>query len=112
MQFINKKLSKSETLSLRKEFGDYIKLTVDVANKWVVAGSELHADGERLLLERGSKQDNIWGGGINFVDKQIDTTAVLNLRPRFGNDSLEILKVEIRKEFRAIIKEYFSKLWQ
>lgn len=99
-------------MGLRKKYGDYIKLTIDVKNKWVIAGGELHADGEKLLIERGSNQDDVWGGGISFTDKQIDTTAVLNIRPRLGNDNLEILDAEIRKKFHAIVKEYFETLWR
>lgn len=84
MDFIDNKLSKDEIINLRRKYGDYIKLTVDVENKWLVIGGELHADGEKILLGRGSKQNDIWGGGINMIDKQVDTTAVLNVRPRLG----------------------------
>jgi hypothetical protein len=111
VKLIDKKLTKEEITGLRKKYGDYIKLTIDVENEWVVVGGELHADGEKILLERGSRQDNIWGGGINFTDKIIDTTAVLNIRPRLNNDNLEILDAEIRKKFHAIVTEYFAILW-
>lgn len=111
MDLIDKKLTKSEVRNLRKKYHDYIKLTVDVKNEWVMVGGELHADGEKILLEKGSKQNNIWGGGINLVDYQIDTTAVLNIRPRSNNDSMEILDPEIRKKFHDIIKKYFKELW-
>ena len=109
MEFISKILTKSEVAELRRMYGDYVKLTVDVANEWIVAGGELHADGEKVLLEKGSKQGDIWGGGIDFVSKQVDTTAVLNIRPRFDNDNLEILDPVIRNKFRAIIRKFFSK---
>ena len=111
MDFIDKKLTNDEILNLRKKYGNYIKLTVDVENRWMIAGGELHADGEKVLLGKGSKQDDTWGGGINFLDKQIDTTAVLNIRPSLSNDNLEILDPETRKKFHDIIKEYFKELW-
>ena len=112
MDHIDKKLTKSEILDLRKKYGDYIKLTVDIENKWIVAGGELHSDGEKLLLEKGSTQDDIWGGGIDMINKQVDTTAVLNIRPRLNNDNLEILDPEIRKKFHDIIRKYFVELWR
>lgn len=112
MKFINQPLTKKEIETLQKTFGNYVKLTVDIENEWVVAGSELHADAEKLLLDKGSKQDYIWGGGINLKDKQIDTTAVLNLRPRLGNDNLEILDPEKRGKFIDLIKNYFQELWR
>ena len=112
MKFVDKELTKAEILSLREKYGSYIKLTVDVENKWIVAGGDLHADGEKVLLNKGSKQNDIWGGGINMVHKQVDTTAVLNIRPRLNNDNLEILDSEIRKQFHGIIKRYFGELWR
>jgi len=61
-----------------------------VEKEIITAGMKLHADGEKMLLNQESKQENIWGGGINLKTKQIDFTAVLNIRPRLGNDGLEI----------------------
>ncbi|HTK03817.1 MAG TPA: DUF5674 family protein [Alphaproteobacteria bacterium] len=111
MKFFDKPLTKSELEEIQKEFGSYVKITADIENKWIVVGCELHADGEQILLEKGSEQDNIWGGGINFPNKIIDTTAVLNLRPRLGNDSMEILDIQRREKFVSIVRDYFKELW-
>lgn len=112
MNFIYKPLSKEEIEDIQKEFGDYVKITLDLENGWMVVGSELHADGEKELLLKGSSSDNIWGGGINLKDKTIDATAVLNLRPRLGNDSMEVLDPIKRQRFFDIIKKYFVILWR
>ncbi len=111
MEFVDRVLTKEEIIELQKTYGDYVKLTVDLEEEWIVAGGDLHADGEKILLEKGSQQDNIWGGGINFESKQIDATAVLNLRPRLKNNSLEILDAQRREKFIGIVKKYFAKLW-
>ncbi len=111
MEFIDKVLTPQEIERLRKQFGNYFKLTIDLENKWIFVGSGLHADAEKLLLKKGSRQDDIWGGGIDLKKKLIDTTAVLNLRPRLGNDSLEILDQKRREKFIEIVKNYFRKLW-
>jgi len=66
MEFIDRILTKEEILKLQKVYGDYIKLTVDLEKERMVAGGELHADGEKILLEREGKQDDVWGGGINL----------------------------------------------
>jgi len=108
MRFVDQPLSSEKISILRKDSGDYLKLTVDIENEWLVAGGELHADAEKLLLDKGSKQDNIWGGGINLKDRQIDTTAVLNLRPRMNNDNLEILDHKRREKFIKIVKKLFK----
>ena len=111
MEVVDRALTKEELLNLQKVYGDYVKLTVDLEKDWVVVGGELHADGEKILLEKESKQDNIWGGGINFESKQVDTTAVLNLRPRLKNDSLEILDTQRREQFIQVVRKYFANLW-
>lgn len=111
MKLIEKPLSKEEIIELKEGFDDYVKITADIESEVIIVGCELHADGERILLEKGSKQDDIWGGGINLKDKIIDTTAVLNLRPRVGNDSMEILDIQKREKFVSIVKRYFDKLW-
>lgn len=111
MKLVDAVLSASDVQKIQAEFGNYVKLTVDLENKWVVIGPELHADGEKVLLEKGSNQDKIWGGGINLKDKVIDTTAVMNLRPRLNNESMEILDSERRTKFIGIVKEFFGVLW-
>lgn len=112
MKFIDKVLSEKEMRDIKKRFGEYVKLTVDLGKEWIVAGCELHADGEKILLEKGCKQENIWGGGISLKDKIIDTTAVLNLRPSLGNDGMEILDPKTRERFVSIVKKIFGKLWR
>jgi hypothetical protein len=111
VKFFDKPLISQELMDLVAECGNYTKLTVDIEKGWIVTSVKLHADGEKLLLEKGSLQDNIWGGGLNFQNKQIDATAVLNLRTRLDNDSLEILDPQRREKFINLVKNYFQKLW-
>ena len=101
MKFVDKVLSKEEIEDIQKEFGNYIKVTADIEREWIVVGCELHADAEDILFEKGSKQDDIWGGGVNLKDKIIDTSAVLNIRPRFSNDSMELLDPIKRKKYES-----------
>lgn len=111
MRLISKSLSKQEIAALKKKYGDYLKLTIDLGQRLLVVGCELHADGEEILLEKGSLSTEIWGGGINLKTKTIDTIAVLNLRPNLGNPSMEILDFERRKKFIKIVKKIFVLLW-
>lgn len=110
MELISKPLSKAQIAQIRQKYGDYVKLTADLVKEQLVLGIELHADGEKILLENGSQQDNIWGGGMNLKDKLIDTTAILNLRPRLNNDSMEILDPEKREKYIKIVKKLFDDL--
>lgn len=111
MKFTEKPLIIQEINNFQKEFGEYFKITADVEEGKIAAGCELHADGEKILLEKGSKQENIWGGGIDLINKEIDTTAVLNYRPNLNNNSMEILDPTIRNKFIAVVKNIFAVLW-
>jgi len=111
MKIIETSLNKEEIKNLQSEFGGYFKITADVENGIIVAGCELHADGEKILLEKGSKQENIWGGGLDLLNKEVDTTAVLNYRPNLSNTSMEILDPQTRNKFIAVVKNIFASLW-
>lgn len=111
MLLLSRPLEKEEIAQL-KDKGTYYKLTADVERRLLVVGGELHADAEELLLKEGCNQDDIWGGGIDFEAKKIETTAVLNLRPRLSNDALEILDPEIRLKFVSLVREFFKELWK
>jgi len=111
MELIVQPLTKKEIVDLENKYGVYFKLTVDLENEILVAGCELHADGERLLIKQGGKTENIWGGGVNLKTKKIDATAVLNLRPRLANESMEILDPLKRKKFFQVVRKIFAELW-
>ena len=43
------------------QFGDWVKAVVDVSQGIMAIGGDLHADDEALLLEHGSRQQDLWG---------------------------------------------------
>ena len=106
--FIENRVAPDDIKKAQEEYGSYIKIVVDVENELIVIGGEWHADGEKLLLEKGASQRNIWGGGIDSDTKNIDTVALINLRPGLDNNSQEILDKKIRDEFVKIVKEKFG----
>lgn len=95
--------SKEDFQKTKEDYESYIKLTIDIERQMVALGGEYHADAERLLLDEGSKQENIWGGGVNLETKQFETNAIINLRPG-KNDSTEILDPKTREKFLMIAK--------
>lgn len=103
---IDHPLSLEELNNITKEFPTYIKLMADVQEGILFGGGRLHADMEKLLLEQGSKQNNIWGGGVDLDNKVIDCLAVANIRSNI-NPSEEILDPEIRQKFVNLVKLYF-----
>jgi len=94
----------SQTLKkIAEDLKGYIKVVVDVRSKILAAGGEKHVDGERLLLEDGSLQEDLWGAGLDLETGEMDFDSLINLRP-MQNRSREILDEEIRKKATAIIQ--------
>ena len=98
--------SKVDPETLKKVAEDlkgYIKVVVDVKRKILAAGGDKHADGEQLLLEDGSRQEDLWGAGLDLETGDMDFDSLINLRPT-QNRSREILDEEIRKKVEAVIE--------
>ena len=109
MKIIKEKISLDEIKLMAKEmFGNMVKAVVDVEQKIIAINAELHADEEALLIEQGSKQQNLWG--INIYpeendDNFIEFDSMINLRPSQGNNSRSVDNPEIRKEILIIVNE-------
>jgi len=91
---------------VRTFFGDMVKVVVDIQRGILAVGGELHADAEDLLLESGSRQDDLWGA--NYYpgrDREtcIEYTALINIRPARGNRSMQVEDAATRERIRDII---------
>lgn len=109
---IKKTATREEIQKMAEDFDGYIKLVVDIDKGIIAGGGTRHFDGEQKLLELKSKQENLWGGGIDIETKDIDYNSIINLRPRQNNPSRDILSLEIREKFDQIVKELFSKIYE
>ncbi|MEA5599745.1 DUF5674 family protein [Nostoc sp. UHCC 0252] len=87
----------------------YIKLAVDIERRVIVGGGELHADCEEVLLNEGSRQQNIWAASLMPATGKVIYESMVNLRPR-QNRSMEILDSNIKERMAQIIKEFFINL--
>jgi hypothetical protein len=109
---VSVELTSGEFEKAKEDYGSYIKITIDLEKGLIALGGEYHADAERILLKQGSKQKNIWGGGVNLETGQFETNAIINLRGGI-NDSTEILDFAIRKKFlgfaKKALKDYVRK---
>ena len=65
----------------------------------------MHADCERVLLENGSEQDDLWGANWYPADRRIEFEALINIRPALGNRGILIQNQEIRDAVKAITRE-------
>ncbi len=101
----DRRLDRAELTRLVQRFGTMVKVVVDVHRRLSAVGGDLHADGERLLLEEGSAQDDLWGA--NYYPGRgpadcVEFTALINIRPARGNPGMEIADPAIRDAVRQV----------
>ena len=101
---IRQRADEDSLKKVAEDLDGYVKVVVDIKRKILSAGGKLHSDGERLLLEDGSRQLDLWGAGIDFETNEIDFDSMINLRPGQGNSSREVLDQPCRNEIEIIIR--------
>ena len=90
---------------VERHFEDMVKFVVDVERRVAAVGGELHADEEALLLDRGSRQEHLWGANYypgRGEDGCIEYTSLINIRPAQGNRSMVIEDAALRDRIRDI----------
>lgn len=104
----NRKATKEEIKKMSHQYGSYIKVVVDIEKEILAGGGAMHYDDERLLLEYGCKQENLWGGGIDLETGEVTYDSMINIRPNQGNAKREIQSEDIQKKFKSIVEEVFK----
>ena len=107
----NEPFTAEEIEILKQQFDVYIKTVIDMDNKICSAGCNRHFESEKILLNMGSNQSNLWGGGIDLETKTIDSNSFINIRPRQQNTSNEIQNEKIRNKFTDLMKFFFGKIY-
>jgi hypothetical protein len=100
--------TKAEIHTLCEQFDSYIKTVIDIENKICSAGCDRHFESEKILLDQGSKQEYLWGGGIDLETKTIDCNSFINIRPNQNNNSNEIQDQNIRQTYEKLTKYFFE----
>ncbi|MBI4395168.1 MAG: hypothetical protein HY583_03115 [Candidatus Omnitrophica bacterium] len=84
--------------------GNYIKVAVDISKGVLAGGGILHADCESVLIQDGSKQEDIWGADWFPENGKIRFEAMINIAPRRKNRSMEIQDQTIRNKVVDVIQ--------
>ena len=109
MRLVTERISMAELKELAEAcLGNMVKGVVDVELKILVLGGEMHADEEAMLLEQGSKQEDLWG--INLypemcADQWIEFDSIINLRPSQNNRSRGIESEPLRQRIAGIVQK-------
>ena len=73
---ISKKATKEVVRKIAEDFDGYIKVVVDIKQSILVGGGRRHFEAERKLLDNGSEQQDLWGGGVDLETKEIDYNSI------------------------------------
>ncbi|MBI4239453.1 hypothetical protein HY620_00500 [Candidatus Uhrbacteria bacterium] len=86
-------------------FGDLVKAVVDVSQGIMAVNGELHADEEKILLERGSRQEDLWGINIypESTDAMIEFDSMINIRPSQDNRSRSVEDKQTQEKIKKIV---------
>ena len=108
MQLIKEKISLDELRKMsEKMYNQLVKAVVDIEQEIMMVDAGLHADQEDALLEKGSKQETLWG--INLYPEKFGTAgfvafdSMINIRPSWGNYSRGVESPEIQKKIITVV---------
>jgi hypothetical protein len=108
IHILRERATPEQVAEMLEALDTYIKLAVDIEQRVVAGGGAMHRDGEAMLLENGSRQENIWGADWDPQAKQVRFEALINIRPRQNNRSMHIQDTEIKKRVEAIVRQFFE----
>src|SRR3989344_8561616 len=102
--------TQKEIEKLKEYFGTYIKTVIDINQKSCSQGADRHFESERILLQKGFKQSDIWGGGLDLETKIIDFNSFINIRSQSNNTSNEIQDAKIRERYKKLTGYFFKEV--
>lgn len=92
-------------------FGDMVKFVVDLEQRIICAGGGLHSDEEEVLLQAGSRQENLWGGNYfpgSPAEARLEYTSMINVRTAQHNPSQEIQSPTVKEQVRLLALHFFE----
>lgn len=112
IKIVSKKITEKELQEIAQEFyNDMVKGVVDIESGILAIGGEYHMDANNVLIESGSKQQNVWGFNwyLNKMgEERIEYVSLINIRPAQDNRTMEVQDLSLRAKMKIIILEYLS----
>jgi hypothetical protein len=93
-------------------FGNMVKAVVDIGREVLAIDGELHSDLESLLIEDGSRPQDLWG--INLYpelqgDDFVEFDSMINMRPSHGNRSRGVEDPKTREKIIQVVAKRISR---
>ncbi len=112
MRILRGSISKDSLANAAVVFDDsMVKGVVDVKRGLLALDAELHADLEKILLEDGSAQDDVWGINLWFEDEGedfVEFDSMINVRPRQNNRSRSVENPELRQQITKVVQKWIQ----
>ena len=111
MKILEEKIKKSDLASSECIYdGPMVKAVVDIGKSLVAVDAELHADLEKMLLNNGSEQDDLWGINLWYEDEDefIEYDSMINVRPRQNNRSRDVEDEGKRREIVRVVEKWIQ----
>jgi hypothetical protein len=109
IRIITSKISLSELKEMAVIWhGELVKAVVDIKKRIMAVNGDMHSDEEKVLLQDGSKQENLWGINIHpnaESEKRIEFDSMINLRPSQKNMSRGVEDEHIRNKILEIVTQ-------
>lgn len=105
IHIIRDQASTRQIQQMQQEFGDFIKVVVDIRRSILAGGGEAHFDLEQLLLQDGSLQRDLWGANWFPETGEIEFESIINIRPSQNNRSMWIEDSIIQIQVTQIIQQ-------
>lgn len=112
MKILDESINKSDLDNCDCVFeGPMVKGVVDVATDTLAIDSELHADLEKLLLEEGHKQQNLWGINLWYEDDDedfVEFDSLINIRPQQNNPGRDVSDEDIQNKIIEVVNRWVN----
>lgn len=112
MRVVERVMSRGELKQSEKVFDEMmVKGVVDVEKGILAIDADLHADLEKMLLDAGSSQDDLWGINLWFEDGGedfVEFDSMINVRPRQGNRSRGVENPEVRAKIIEVVGRWIQ----
>jgi hypothetical protein len=99
------KATREQLIEMLEIYDHMVKIVVDLRQKRLAGGGEMHSDCETVLLDSGSEQDDLWGANWYPEDQRLEYESLINIRPRLGNRNILIQDEKIRTQVKEITYE-------
>ena len=112
MRILESPITKSDLIKSSVNFIDdnTIKAVVDIKRELLAVDSPMHYDCEQLLLENGSRQEDLWGINLYLdesnIDDLIEFDSMINIRPAEGNRSRSVEDPAIQSRIKEVVLKW------